>query len=502
MSRFRAAIAAVLAAAAAMALAHLAAVLDPATSPVLVIGSAVIDRTPTGLKDWAIEHFGTHDKTVLLACVVAGTVLLAALSGLLARRRVAYGVLLQLLLVGTAAAATLARPTGSWHDLAPALLAALCGPSLLVILFRLGNAGPEGYPSGANTRRAFLAGSGAVAVAAVGSAALGQKLGTATDPSNLALPTARTPLPAMPAGLERRVRGISPLRTPNGAFYRVDTALAVPNLDRDSWTLTIEGDVEQPYTIDYRELIAMDLIERDITMICVSNEVGGGYVGAARWLGVRTKDLLERAGVKDPDNPKAQVFSTATDGFTISTPLGALLDDRQALLAIGMNGAPLPRSHGFPARLVTPGLYGMLGSTKWVTTMRVTTYGDAKAYWTQRGWTTDGPIKPSARIDTPAALATVRGRTVVGGVAWAQRHGVVKVQLKIDGKPWQDCTLGPDVGVDFWRQWYFVWEAPGSGQHTLQARVVYGDNQVQSAGRSPVFPNGSSGIQQLVVLGA
>lgn len=486
-----------------MGLAHLlAAIVDPATSPVLVIGSAVIDRTPTPLKDWAIEHFGTNDKTVLLASVVAGTVLLAAVSGLLARRRLVYGIVLQLLLVATAAAATLERPTGSWRDLGPALLAAVVGPLVLTALFRIGRSAPSGYPSGANTRRAFLTGSGAVAIAAVGSAALGQKLSAATDPSDLTLPKPRNPLPPLPAGVERRLKDITPLRTPNGAFYRVDTALAVPNLDRDSWTLTIEGDVERPFTIDYRELIGMDLIERDITMTCVSNEVGGGYVGAARWLGVRTKDLLDRAGVKDPDKPQAQVFSTATDGFTISTPLGALLDDREALLAIGMNGAPLPRTHGFPARLVTPGLYGMLGSTKWVTKMRVTTYGDAKAYWTQRGWTTDGPIKPSARIDTPASLATVKGRTVVGGVAWAQRRGVVKVQLKIDDKPWQDCTLGPDVGVDFWRQWYFVWDDPGSGQHSLQARVIYGDNQTQTAQRAPVFPSGSSGIQELVVIGA
>lgn len=485
-----------------MGLAHLlAAIVDPATSPVLVIGSAVIDRTPTALKDWAIEHFGTNDKTVLLASVVAGTVLLAAISGLTARRRLVYGIVLQLLLVATAAAATLERPTGSWRDLSPALVAALVGPLVLSALFRIGRSDPSGYPSGANTRRAFLTGSGAVALAAVGSAALGQKLGSATDPGDLTLPKARNPLPPLPAGVERRFKDITPLRTPNGAFYRVDTALAVPNLDRDSWTLTVEGDVERPFTIDYRELIGMDLVERDITMTCVSNEVGGGYVGAARWLGVRTKDLLDRAGVKDPDKPQAQVFSTATDGFTISTPLGALLDNRQALLAIGMNGAPLPRTHGFPARLVTPGLYGMLGSTKWVTKMRVTTYGEAKAYWTQRGWTTDGPIKPSARIDTPASLATVKGRTVVGGVAWAQRHGVVRVQLKIDDMPWQDCTLGPDVGVDFWRQWYFVWENPGSGQHALQARVVYGANDVQSAERAPVFPSGSSGIQQLVVIG-
>lgn len=508
MSRLRAVLAGVLAAAAAMGLAHLvAALLDPATSPVLVIGSAVIDRTPTPLKDWAIEHFGTNDKTVLLASVVAGTVLLAAISGLLARRRLAFGIAAQLLLVAVAAVVTLQRPTGSWTDLGPALVAAIIGPLSLWWLLRLGGPTthpvrpPSGYSSGTDTRRSFLLGSGAVAAAAVGTAALGQKLSAATDPSSLALPKARNPLPALPSGLEKSYPQLTPLRTPNGGFYRVDTALAVPSLDRDDWTLTIDGDVDKPYTIGYRDLLEMDLVERDITMTCVSNEVGGGYVGAARWLGVRTRDLLQRAGVKHPELPQAQVFSTATDGFTISTPLGALLDSRDALLAIGMNGAPLPRTHGFPARLVTPGLYGMLGSTKWVTKMRVTTYGDAKAYWTQRGWTTNGPIKPSARIDTPQSLATVKGRTVVGGVAWAQRHGVVKVQLKIDDDDWQDCTLGPDVGVDYWRQWVFVWERPSSGQHTLQARVVYGDDQVQSADRAPVFPSGSSGIQQLVVLG-
>ncbi|MFC6714881.1 hypothetical protein [Branchiibius cervicis] len=211
MSRVRAALAGVLAAAVAMGLAHLlAAIVDPATSPVLVIGSAVIDRTPTPLKDWAIEHFGTNDKTVLLASVVVGTVLLAAVSGLLARRRLVYGIVLQQLLVATAAAATLERPTGSWRDLGPALLAAVVGPLVLTALFRIGRSAPSGYPSGANTRRAFLTGSGAVAIAAVGSAALGQKFSTATDPSDLTLPKPRNPLPPLPAGVERRFKDITP----------------------------------------------------------------------------------------------------------------------------------------------------------------------------------------------------------------------------------------------------------------------------------------------------
>jgi len=241
----------------------------------------------------------------------------------------------------------------------------------------------------------------------------------------------------------------------------------------------------------------MPLIERNITMTCVSNEVGGGYIGAATWLGVRLTDILDRAGVGSSSD---QLLSTAVDGFTISTPLAVARDGRDAMVAIGMNGQPLTDVHGFPARLITPGLYGFVGATKWLTTLTLTTYAAQQAYWTKREWVTDAPIKTSARIDTPAALTTIKpGMTAIGGVAWAQHRGVGKVEVRIDGGAWAPAMLGPDAGVDYWRQWYLPWDAT-SGQHTVGVRAVdlKGDEQIEQ--RAMPFPSGSTGIQEVVAL--
>lgn len=506
LRKTRALVAGIVASLAGAGIGHLVAGLSTAqNSPVLVVGSAVIDRTPTPLKDWAIEQFGSWDKVVLLISVGAATGVLAGVSGLLARRRLRYGIAAQSVLVLLALGAAWERPGASLLSLVPGLVTGVVGVVVLITLVRLDRGAPlvpgSAYPSGGDTRRAFLAGAAGVTAAGAGTALLGQRLASTPDTTDLPLPRAGRPLPALPQGLEKTHRGISPLRTPSGAFYRVDTSLSVPRVDRDEWRLRIDGDVDRPMTLTFDDLIAMDLVERDITMTCVSNTVGGGYVGAARWLGVRTRDVLDRVGIRDPERKGAQLLSRSVEGFTISTPLGALLDDRDALLAIGMNGSSLPAVHGFPVRMVTPGLYGFVGSTKWLESMTVTTYAKRRAYWTQRDWATDAPIKPSARIDTPRSFADVSGRTVVGGVAWAQRHGVTKVQLRIDGTKWRDCTLGPDVNVDYWRQWSYVWDDPEPGQHTLEARVVFGaDNRVQSATRSGLFPDGSSGIQERIVM--
>ncbi len=283
------------------------------------------------------------------------------------------------------------------------------------------------------------------------------------------LPGPADPAPALPAGLEAKVPGITPLRTPNDAFYRVDTNLAVPRVDVDRWTLEVDGMVERPFSLTFEELAAMPLIERDITMTCVSNEVGGGYVGAARWLGVRLGDVLDRAGISGaPD----QVLSTAVDGFTISTPLDVVRDGRDAMIAIGMNGTQLPEAHGFPARLITPGLYGFVGATKWLTRLTLTTYAAEQAYWTKRQWATDAPIKTSARVDTPRPLSTIKaGRTAIGGVAWAQHRGVGRVEVRIDDGAWQQTELGPEVNIDYWRQWYLPWDAK-PGLHRIAVRAI------------------------------
>ena len=293
------------------------------------------------------------------------------------------------------------------------------------------------------------------------------------------------------------MRGISAFRTPNSQFYRIDTALVIPRVSVDGWKLTIDGDVDRPFSLTFDELLAMPLIERDITLTCVSNEVGGPYVGAARWLGVRTSDLLERAGVRSGVD---QIFSHSTEGMTISTPVQALTDDREALVAIAMNGEPLPAMHGFPARLVTPGLYGFVGATKWLTRMEATTYAAKSAYWTDRGWATDSPILTQSRIDTPRGLNRLdAGRAVIGGVAWAQHRGIQKVEVRVDDNAWQEAKLGPDAGIDYWRQWYLPWDAlPGRHQLTVRATDLNGD--VQPEQKETPFPKGATGWHSIVVI--
>ncbi len=476
--------------------AHLAAaVLNPAASPVLAVGSAVIDLTPTPLKEWAIRTFGTADKIVLVGSVLAGVVVLAGVAGLLARRRLRYGAGLLLLLVAVAGVATLTRPEARALDLLPSVVAAITAVAALRWL-----AGAQRHASAGtdNGRRGVLIAVGVVSVTAVAAGAAGRWLAQLRrQPEDVALPTPTDPAPRFPRGLDDQVPGITSFRTPRGDFYRVDTRLDVPVVDTEDWTLTIDGDVGQEVTLDFDELLAMPMIERDITLTCVSNTVGGEFVGGARWLGVRLTDVLDLAGVGGTAD---QILSTDVDGMTISTPLELATDGRDAMVAVGMNGAALPRVHGFPVRLVIPGLYGFISATKWLTRLTLTTYDAQQAYWTERDWATDAPIKLSARIDTPKALSQLdAGNVMVGGVAWAQqRGGVAGVQVRIDSGPWQDAKLGPDAGNDYWRQWFLPWDA-SPGSHSITARAVSGDGETQPAVRADPFPEGASGLHQLLV---
>lgn len=464
---------------------HLAAAAtEPAASPVIAVGTTVIDLTPTPLKEWAIAQFGTHDKTILVGSVLLGVVLLAAVAGLLAARRFAYGAVLLVALVVIPA---LVAPNPM-----PSLVSGVAGIGALWWLTRT-SAGKTGG------RRGVLIAVGTLSVAAVAMAGAGRWLTSyRSRVEEIDLPAAADPAPRLPAGLDDRVPGISPFQTPTSDFYRVDTRLTLPIVDLDDWTLTIDGDVQREVTLTIADLLEMPLIERDITLTCVSNEVGGRYLGAARWLGVRLTDLLDRAGI---DGTSAdQILSTDVSGMTISTPLGVATDGRDAMIAIGMNGRSLTPAHGYPARMVVPGLYGFVSACKWITRMTLTTYAEQEAYWTERDWATDAPIKISSRIDTPTPLETIEaGRTVIGGVAWAQHQkGVAKVEVRIDGGAWQPARLGPSAGDDYWRQWYLPWTAE-PGQHSLAVRTVDGEGDVQVAVRATPFPEGSSGIQEILV---
>lgn len=494
----------ILAASAGLAAGHLAASLvDPASSPVVAVGAAAIDLAPTPVKEWAVATFGTADKPILLGSVLGATLAAAALIGLLARRRLALATALLTGLGLVAGIAALGRPVASPGDAVPAVAALVVGAGVLVGLSRLtrevaasGRTSAEGTSAGGVSRRTMVGASLGVAVAAVLAGVAGQVRATTRAVRDRVLPRPTEPAPPLPAGLEASVPGISPLQTPTDRFYRVDVNLAVPRVQLDAWALDVDGMVARPLRLTFEDLVRLPLVERDITLTCVSNEVGGSYVSSGRWLGVRVSDLLEAAGLEDaPD----QVLSTAVDGFTISTPLAALTDGRDALVAIGLNGSPLPDEHGFPARLVTPGLYGFVGATKWLRRLTVTTYAAEQAYWTQRQWATDAPVKTSARIDTPTPLSTVAGgRVAVGGVAWAQHRGIARVEVRVDDGPWRTAQLGPDIGDDCWRQWYLPWDAT-PGLHRLAVRATDRDGDVQTAERATPFPDGSSGIQEVVV---
>jgi DMSO/TMAO reductase YedYZ molybdopterin-dependent catalytic subunit len=287
------------------------------------------------------------------------------------------------------------------------------------------------------------------------------------------------------------VAGVTPHVTPNRDFYRVDTALRVPDVPVEGWRLRVHGMVDRELSLTFDDLLDRGVAERRITLTCVSNPVGGEYLGNALWLGVPVHALLAEAGVRAGADA---VRSRSADDFTTGTPLGVLTDpDRGALVAVGMNGEPLPLEHGFPARLVTPGLYGYVSATKWLVELEVTRFADFQGYWTTRGYAAEAPIKTSSRIDVPRSFAQVTaGRTPVAGVAWAQTRGVERVEVRVDRGPWQEAELGAEDGVDTWRQWVWWWDAP-VGTHVLEVRTTDRTGSAQTGAREPIAPDGSTG---------
>ena len=313
----------------------------------------------------------------------------------------------------------------------------------------------------------------------------------------LTLPVAATPAAAIPAGAALDIGEITPLVTPNADFYRIDTALQVPAINPDTWSLEITGLVKNPIKITLAELLAKPLVEHYATLACVSNEVGGNLIGNALWLGYPIRELLKLA---QPLSGADMVLSTSSDGFTAGTPLSVLQDeDTQALLAVGMNGVALPLEHGFPVRMVVPGLYGYVSATKWVVSLEVTKFAESEGYWTPRGWNALGPVKLQSRIDTPAAGAKVgAGMVAVAGVAWSQHVGVSKVEVQIDDGPWVVAELAESISADTWRQWVYRWQAT-VGQHKIQVRATDARGQTQSAVPRPVDPNGAEGYDSATV---
>jgi DMSO/TMAO reductase YedYZ molybdopterin-dependent catalytic subunit len=471
-----------------------AALLGTRQTPVVAIGSAFIDRVPPWLKDLAISLFGTHDKTALKTGILVVLLALAALGGILSVLRYWAGAAVVIVLAGFAVLAASTRPDAGQTGFAPSFVAGIT--ALLVLrLFATRLSGLVTDPDDGVSRRGFLQLSAGVTLGAVALGALGRVVGghraavtDARDALQLPLPPTLDP----PAGVQ--VAGAEPWATPNDEFYRIDTALSVPLIMPADWKLRIHGMVDREINLNLSDLLKRKVVHKWVTLTCVSNEVGGDLIGNALWSGVLLKDLLAEAGVSA--NADA-IKSTSKDGFTAGTPLGALTDDRESMLAFAMNGQPLPVEHGFPVRIVVPGLYGYVSATKWLAEIEVTRFDQFEAYWTPRGWSEKGPIKLSSRIDVPRSKAST-GQVTVAGVAWDQHVGVSKVEVRVDGGPWQEAELAADASIDTWRQWHWTWDAP-RGNHVLQVRAFDAQGNPQIEAEAPPAPDGSTGLHSINV---
>jgi DMSO/TMAO reductase YedYZ molybdopterin-dependent catalytic subunit len=517
-------------------------------SPLEAVGAFVIDIVPQPVKEFAIATFGSADKVVLLAGLGLAALIGAALAGLLELHRPPLGAVLFGAVTVATAAALVTRAAAGPLDALPAAVGGIGAIVLLRFLIpalrrwrdetrrtdaarRAGAADPVGTQREAaasdvpekdaaasdvpenpadrrpaapvvTARRTFL-GIALISTAAAIVVGTGSRLISGATTSITAVREAlRLPMPrsrvSIPAGAELDVPGISPLFTPNADFYRVDTALTVPKVDVDSWRLVIDGMVDRRVEFTFQDLLARGLDEYAVTLTCVSNEVGGGLVGNALWQGVPVRDLIKMAG---PSPDADMVLSRSIDGFTASTPLESLTDDGlDAILAVSMNGEPLPLEHGFPVRMVVPGLYGYVSATKWLTTLTVTRFDQDEAYWTPRGYAEKAPIKMSSRIDTPRVDggAVSAGTIAIAGVAWAQPVGVGRVEVQIDDGPWQEATLSAPISTDTWVQWMLPWEAT-PGAHNVTVRAYDNDGTQQTQDRAPIAPDGSSGWQRSLI---
>ncbi|MFE1592826.1 molybdopterin-dependent oxidoreductase [Nocardia sp. NPDC058705] len=513
---FLRAVAGVVAAALVLGVAELVAVFaGVGSAPAYALGATVVDHTPDGLREWAISTFGTHDKAVLFVCMGVVAVVVAGIAGVLERKNRPIGSVV-FAVFGVGAAVIGAGRIGGFAGALPALIGTAAGILALRGLTRridtasersaAKHVAPESNPSGAEElvakagRRRVLGGIAATGVLAIGAGLAGRLLGGArrdvtAERAMVELPSPAAPLPDFPPDADLRVPGLTSYITPNSDFYRIDTALIVPQVSTDTWSLRIHGMVEQEITLTWDDLLRRNPVERLVTLACVSNPINGDLIGNARWLGYRLDELLAQARpLPDAD----MVLSHSSDGWTAGTPLAVLSDGRDALLAIGMNGEPLPIQHGYPARLVVPGLFGYVSATKWVTELEITRFDKATAYWTRRGWSAQGPIKTGTRIDTPRGRGRMpQGRTVIAGVAWAQHRGVTGVEVQIDDGDWRPAHLSTEVTIDTWRQWTYDWDAT-PGQHTLRARTL-DPTGPQTAVSQDVIPDGATGYPTLTI---
>jgi len=350
-----------------------------------------------------------------------------------------------------------------------------------------------------SSRRTFLMASGGAAAVAAAAGFGGQYLQDkrfADNTSVVKIGGSKVKTAALPRGAELTgIPGLSPFYTPNSQFYRVDTALVVPEVAAQTWELRIHGMVDRPMTLTFDELMKRPMIDHDVTLTCVSETVGGSFIGNARWQGTLLADVLRAAGVQ----PGAtQIVMRDVNGMNLGVATEPVMDGRASLLAVGMNGQPLPPEHGFPVRVVVPGLYGYVSACKWVVDMELTTFAAFNAYWSQRGWSQQATIKTESRIDTPKGGSSLAGgRVMIAGVAWAQHRGIEAVEVSVDGT-WHPATLAAQDTIDTWRQWYYPWQAtPGS--HVIQVRATDKTGYTQTAVTHAPEPNGATGYHTIHV---
>ena len=499
-------------------------------SPVIDVGDRVIDNVPPFVKDFAIETFGTYDKLALLLGIGATLLIYAAVIGALSfRKRVEIGLIgIGVFGLVGALAAVSNRAGGSFDDAVPTLVGAAAGAFALWGAHRIALPLLAGSPTADTaspsdptdadqqsptdapraTRRELLVRSGgvlaALAFVGAGAGAIGRTIRSrfsATESRmNVALPAATNTLDPIPSGVSVGVDGVAPFVTPNADFYRIDTALTVPQVPTEGYELRVTGMVDRELSLSFDDLLRRQVVEHDSTLTCVSNTIGGELIGNARWTGVRLDELLAEAGV---DPAATQVVGRSIDGYTCGFPIEAVTDGRNALVAFGMNGEPLPLEHGFPVRLIVPGLYGYISATKWLTEIELTTFEDFEQYWVPRGYADRAPIKLMSRIDSVDGLGTltrnVDGTAAIGGVAWAQTRGISAVEVQLDDGPWQPCELGAALNDDTWRQWAFRWTPTATGRSSIRCRATDGDGVIQTDERTEPLPNGASGHHQIVV---
>lgn len=502
---------------AALAVADFVAYLTaPSGAPLTAVGAMIIGLLPAGLVNWGKEALGAADKPVLLVIVALGVLALYGLAGRMESRRRFAGAPVCVAVAAIGIVAVLTQAGASPLTILPTAVGACAGYLVVRLLItRLGHwTAPPAQdaattpgrgtavaldPGAAAARRSFLVWTGTVALAAGVGAIAGRALVSTASAIEEARARIGLPMPVrrdpVPSGADLAVDGLAPYVTPNDAFYRIDTALQVPIVSPENWSLRVTGMVDREVTLTFADLIAKPLVEHVVTLTCVSNEVGGDLVGTAVWLGYPIRELLAQAR---PHAGADMVLSTSEDGWTAGTPLAALTDPgRLALLAVGMNGEVLPVEHGYPVRMVVPGLYGYVSATKWVRELKVTSFAQDQGFWTPLGWSALGPIKTASRIDVPRGRSVAAGEVVIAGVAWDQHTGISKVEVGIDGD-WREAELAAVTGPDTWRQWRYRWAAT-PGRHVVVVRATNADGERQTEAIASPAPDGATGWHTITV---